>query len=131
MANPTLASWRKLKRLGRYLKGCPRVVSMFPHQWGPTAIDLYVDTDFAGCQRTRRSTSGGVLMHGSHTLKTWSQNQSVIAMSSSEAEYHGCVKGATVGLGARSMGLDLGIEVDIRLHTDSSAARGISLSEGG
>ena len=31
-------------------------------------LGVFVDTDFAGCTCTRRSTSGGVLMMGPHVL---------------------------------------------------------------
>ncbi len=40
------------------------------------------DTDFAGCKRTRRSTSGGAVMLGNHCIKTYSQMQDTIALSS-------------------------------------------------
>ena len=37
--------------------------------WQPEAnLDVFVDTDFAGCTDTRPSTSGGVAMRGSHLL---------------------------------------------------------------
>ena len=61
-------------------------------------INTQVDTDHAGCLRTRKSTSGGVLKLGSHVIRTWSHTQSVIALSSGEAEYYGMVKGAPYSL---------------------------------
>ena len=42
-------------------------------------------------------------MLGMHLIKTWSVTQSVVSLSSGEAEYYGLVKGASVGLGIRSM----------------------------
>ena len=65
---------------------------------------------------------------GQHTIKTWSTHQSVIALSSGEAEYYGMVKGASVGLGIQAMLGDLGWEHQgsINLKTDASAAIGIA-----
>ena len=39
-------------------------------------------------------------MLGQHMIKSWSTTQSVIALSSGEAEYYSMVKGGSVGLGA-------------------------------
>ena len=49
----------------------------------------------------------------------------MIAMSSGEAEYYAAVKGGAEGLAMQSMAKDLGIDLKIRIHTDSSACRGI------
>ena len=93
-------------------------------------MDARVDTDHAGCLKTRRSTNGGALMHGKHTIKSWASTQSVIALSSGEAEYYGVVKGASVLLGALSLCKDLGVEMKGRVHTDSSAAKGMANRRG-
>ena len=65
-------------------------------------------------------------MHGCHGIKTWSATQQVIALSSGEAEYYGMVKGAGNALGLSGVFRDMGIEHEITLYTDSSAAKGIS-----
>ena len=58
-------------------------------------------------------------------LKVWSTTQTVIAMISGEAKYYPAVKGGAEGLAMQSMAKDLGIDLKIRVHTDSSACRGI------
>ena len=65
-------------------------------------------------------------MHGQHCIKTWSSTQAIIALSSGEAEYYGVVKAASVALGARAMMADLNHGVDILVHTDAEAAKGIA-----
>ena len=47
-----------LKRLGRYFLGRPRFVFKYPFQEADS-VDCYSDTDWAGCPKTRKSTSGG------------------------------------------------------------------------
>ena len=100
------------------------MVTVFRAQDFCSFIDMWVDTDHAGCARTRRSTNGGALRYGEHTLKTWSTTQAVVALSSGEAEYYGIVKGAKEGLGLQSMLLDWGLSLPLELSSDSSAARG-------
>ncbi len=47
-----------------------------------------------------------------------------------EAEYYGVVKGGSIFFAAMSMARDLGIELEGRIHTDSSAAKGIASHRG-
>jgi hypothetical protein len=58
-------------------------------------------------------------------LKQWSTTQNSVALSSGEAEYYAAVKGAAEGLAMQAMCRDLGVELNIVLHTDSSACKGI------
>ena len=80
----------------------------------------------------RKSSSGGVIRLGSHSVKLWSSTQKSIALSSGEAEYYALVKGGSIGIGISSMLSDFGVVVDSRLHihTDSSAAKGICSRSG-
>jgi hypothetical protein len=64
-------------------------------------------------------------MFGLHVIKTWSSTQPSISLSSGEAEYHGVVKAAGLALGQQSLMRDLGIDVRVRVWTDSNAAIGI------
>ena len=62
-----------------------RLVYRYPWQVAST-LEYYSDTDWAGCPKSRKSTSGGCLMSGSHLLKSWSSTQPSISLSSGEAE---------------------------------------------
>ena len=70
MSNPTEGDWAALKRLGRYLVDKSRVIVKFPYQEVVKKMEVWVDTDYAGCKRTRKSTSGGVVMLGHHAKKS-------------------------------------------------------------
>ena len=130
MSKPCNEDWQKLKRLARYLTDKTRSRTLFQYQELPSHIEIYVDTDFAGCSKTRKSTSGGVAKYGEHLLKTWSTTQSVIALSSGEAEYYGLVKGASQGLGLKAMLQEAGVVTKVVIKTDASAAKGIALRRG-
>ena len=91
MAAPTEQGLVALKRLGRYLEHQPRVV--YKYRWQTASqIECYSDTDWAGCPRTRKSTSGGCVMIGGHLIKSWSSTQGPISLSSGEAEFYGDCK---------------------------------------
>ena len=113
----------------RYIAGAPRLVYRYPWQT-VEAVDTYSDTDWAGCPKTRKSTSGGCVMLGCHVIKHWSSTQPSVSLSSGEAEFYGVVRGAGMGLGYQSLLRDLGVEVPLRLWTDSSAAIGICSRQG-
>ena len=125
MSAPTAHDQDALKRLARYLLGRPRVVFHYAWQRAPESLDVFTDSDWAGCVRTRKSTTGGALMRGRHVLKTWSGTQATIALSSAEAELIAAVKGAAEGLAVRSLVQDFGRNCALRVHVDSSAAIGI------
>ena len=94
MARPTCASWRKLKKLARYLRGQPRVVQKIKLdvEGVGNEVKIVVDSDWAGCSQTRKSTNGGCIMVGDVCLKAWSTTQRVVALSSGEAEYYAAIK---------------------------------------
>ena len=55
MSSPKKESLKKLKRLGQYLKGKPRVVWKFDTQEQQMSIDVYTDANWAGCKKTRKT----------------------------------------------------------------------------
>ena len=99
LSNPTTQDEIALKKLGKYLAGKSRVVSNF--EYGGDCGDLVIegDSDHAGCVRTRKSTSGGMVRWGTHVLKWWSKTQPTIALSSGEAELAAIVRSTSEGLG--------------------------------
>ncbi len=129
MANPNTHAWQALKRICRFLNSAPRLVYTYKQQTVED-IDVYVDTDWSGCPKTRKSTSGGCVLVGQHTLKHWSSTQASVALSSGEAEFAGVIRGAGQGLGYQALLKDLGVTAPLRVWTDSSAAVGICTRQG-
>nr|GEW45462.1 copia protein [Tanacetum cinerariifolium] len=85
-ARPTEKHVHAVKRIFRYLH---RTV----HQglWylkdSSVALTAFVDADHAGCQDTRRSTSGSVQFLGERLISWSSKRQKIFAISSMEVEY--------------------------------------------
>ena len=129
-AQPTKSSIERLKRLVRYLTGAPRLMWNFDFQQPVNVLRTYVDTDFAGCYETRRSTSGGAALRGSHLIRHWSSTQSTVALSSGEAELGGICKGTSISMGLISLCKDLGLNFVLEVHTDATAAIGMCRRRG-
>lgn len=83
---------------------------------------VWTDSDFAGCTRARKSTSGGVIMHGTHLTKSWSITQAIIALSSADTDHYTMVKGGGMGIGMQRIMGDFRTKADIQLSFDASAA---------
>ena len=138
MANPKGEGMLKLKRLARYFKDKTRSRLMFRYQApvkGQVEVSVVSDSDYAGCKKTRKSTSGGVLKFGCHMIKSWSATQAVIALSSGEAEYYAMVKGASQVIGLKNMIIESGVSADrikiaLKIKTDASAAIGMGSRRG-
>ena len=114
MAKPTNLGQDALKRIARFLLGRRRLVFKYGWQRAST-LECYSDTDWAGCPKTRKSTSGGCLLLGGHLIKSWSITQPSISLSSGEAEYYGVVKASGIALGQQSLMRDLGMDVKVRV----------------
>ncbi|GJZ84615.1 hypothetical protein Tco_0649954, partial [Tanacetum coccineum] len=85
-ANPKESHLLAVKRIFRYLKGTPNLGLWYPKGSG-FDLKAYSDSDYAGCNLDRKSTSGGCQILGGK-LVCWSRkNQSSVAMSSAQAEY--------------------------------------------
>jgi len=130
MAKPTVGHMKKLKRIGRYLVGRPRVVTKYEWRGEEREVEVYGDSNWAGCKTTGKSTSGGVAMIGGQVLKSWSHTQKTVALSSAEAELTALVKATCEGIGIAAMWADWGIPMRVIVFADANAALGIVKRKG-
>ena len=112
MSRPQLHHWSLLKRSGKYLIDAPRVVQTFRWQSMMNIVSGYSDSEWAGDQKTRKSTSGGACRVGMHIIKTWSSTQQMIALSSVEAELYALLKCACQTLGIMNLAQDFAINLE-------------------
>ena len=130
MSNPTRGDLRRLQRLGRHLVGRSLSVWSFEFQGARGERAGYTDSDWAGCRKTARSTSGGALLSGRHTLKTWSATQKNVTLSSGEAELVATVKMSCEMIGMSQLAFDWRLATKGNIFADSSAALGIAKRRG-
>ena len=134
LTSPTEDHRTKMKTLLRYLAGTkPMVLTLrpkiIPHSKQTTFdIDTYVDSDWAGCATSRRSTSGMALYFLGTLLTSQSRTQATVALSSGEAELYAIGLGVSESLFIRSLLLEsqLSKNVNIRIHTDSTAGKSMA-----
>ena len=124
MSKPTVGDRRKLNILGRYLLRRPRVVAKYEYQDRTGQVDGFTDSDWAGCRRTAKSTSGGILRIGTHYIKSWSSTQKSITLSSGEAELIAAAKTCSETIGLTQLAEDWGTGLEGRIWVDSAAAIG-------
>ena len=130
MAVPRQSHLEKLVRLAKYLVSHMRYVTTFARQEHVYSLNCYGDSDFAGEIESRKSTSGGILCLGDHPIKSWSSTQSVIALSTGEAELYAINKSAAQGLGAQSLLNDLDLTLDVRVYTDATTGKSMASRRG-
>ena len=93
VAAPCASHWEAAKRLMRYVKGTRDLGLIYSRPNSTSSVEKpntlwgYVDSDWAGCPDSRKSTSGYVLMLNGAAISWKSKRQSVVALSSAEAEF--------------------------------------------
>ena len=131
---PTMQSVAKLKHLLRYLNGTKMCVLRLRPSYqlsdGNCSLDVnvYVDSDWAGCSKTRKSTSGSTVnVLGCNMIST-ARTQGTLALSSGEAELYAIGQGVSEALFVRSMLLEskLAKKISVTAHTDSTAGKSMA-----
>ena len=131
MARPSRGGMIRMERLARYLlEVLDPTIRYDSCERNLDKILVYVDSDWAGCKATRKSTSGGAVTWGGGLLKSWSRSQGPVAISSGEAEFYAAIKGACEGLGIKSLLEDLGFYDQVEVIQDSTAAKGTASRAG-
>ncbi|GJQ96349.1 retrovirus-related pol polyprotein from transposon TNT 1-94 [Tanacetum coccineum] len=85
-AKPTEKHLNAVKRIFRYQKGTINMGLWYSKDTG-MSMTAYADADYAGCQDTRRNTSGSAQFLGDKLVRWSSKKQKCTAISSTEAEY--------------------------------------------
>ena len=130
MSSPKIEDWAAVEKVARYLRARPTVKCVYKWQGPCPLVSAYSDSDWAGDRVSRKSTSGGCLVRGSHLIKCWAKGQHVIALSSGEAELYACVRASSEAVGLKSVMKDMGIEAGVEVHVDANAAIGMIMKEG-
>ena len=98
MANPGGEHWNAVKWIFRYLNGIAGYGILFARQHGYNSVVGYVDSDYAGNIDDRRSTIGYVFTQSGGPVCWRSTLQSLVAVSTTEAEYMVVAKAAKEAL---------------------------------
>ncbi|GJT76050.1 uncharacterized mitochondrial protein-like protein [Tanacetum coccineum] len=83
---PKVSHLHAVKRIFRYLKHQPKLGLWYPKD-SPFHLEAFSDSDYAGDNHDRRSTSGGCQYLGRRLVSWQCKKQTIVAISSTEAEY--------------------------------------------
>ena len=124
MGNPGKGHWNAVKWVLRYLQGSTVTAIMF----GKTSeaspeVAGFVDSDYAADKDRRRSITGFVFTMCGGAISWKSSLQSVVALSTTEAEYIALTEAVKEAIWLRGLVTELGFEQEIvRVSCDSSSA---------
>lgn len=131
MHDPRSSHMAAAKRIIRYVKGTANYGLFFPNSATSERGELvgFTDSDWCGDKTDRKSTSGYFFMLGKAPISWSSKKQTVVALSSCEAEYIAAAQGAcqAVWLEALLEEIQMKSEGPISLMVDNKSA--ISLAK--
>ena len=135
MSKPTQRQHKELRHLGRYLLGTMEYAHCLKLTDGIKATETFVDTNWGTSVVDRRSTSAAMVAPGGAAVMARCCTQSGLpATSSGQAELRAINFGSTEAIYVRNLLRDfLDITpnlLDIRVNSDSSAAKAISCKFG-
>ncbi|GJY12947.1 putative ribonuclease H-like domain-containing protein [Tanacetum coccineum] len=83
---PKTSHLHAVKRIFRYLKGQPKLGLWYPRD-SPFDLEAFSDSDYAGASLDRKSTTGGCQFLGKRLISWQCKKQTIVANSTTEAEY--------------------------------------------
>nr|GEV94887.1 hypothetical protein [Tanacetum cinerariifolium] len=104
---PKASHLHTVKRIFRYLKGKPHLGLWYPKD-SPFDLVAYSDSDYAGASIDRKSTTGRCQFLGCRLISWQCKKQTVMATSSTEAEYVAAISCCTQVLWIQNQLLDYG-----------------------
>ncbi|GKA18589.1 putative ribonuclease H-like domain-containing protein [Tanacetum coccineum] len=108
-------------RIFRYLKGQPKLGLWYPKD-SPFDLVAYTDNDYAGASLDRKSTTGGCQFLGCRLISWQCKKQTVVANSTTEAEYIAASNCCGQVLWIQNQLLDYGYNfMQTKIHIDNES----------
>ncbi|MFS7942027.1 putative RNA-directed DNA polymerase [Helianthus anomalus] len=121
-SNPKQSHLTIVKRILRYLKGCPSIGLWYPRS-GDFTLSGFADSNFGSCKQNAKSTTAGFQFFGTR-LVTWQcKKQTAVALSTCEAEYVSASSYCSQILWIQQQMRDFGLQfLDTPIFVDNEAA---------
>ncbi|GJT82914.1 putative ribonuclease H-like domain-containing protein [Tanacetum coccineum] len=110
-----------VKRIFRYLKGKPKLGLWYPRV-SSFNLEAYSDSDYAGANLDRKSTIGGCQFLGRRLISWQCKKQTIVATSTTEAEYVAAANCCGQVLWIQNQMLDYGFNSkNIKIYIDNES----------
>ncbi|KAL4369556.1 hypothetical protein GQ457_05G026850 [Hibiscus cannabinus] len=124
-SNPGMDHWIAAKRVMRYLRRTKDYMLTY-RKSDHLEVVGYSDSDFAGCQDSRKSTSGYIYLLAGGAISWKSAKQTLVASSTMAAEFVACYEASNHGIWLRNFvtGLRIlkNVERPLKLFCDNKSA---------
>ncbi|GJX97764.1 hypothetical protein Tco_0353562 [Tanacetum coccineum] len=110
-----------MKRIFRYLIGQPKLGFWYPRD-SPFDLEAFSDSDYAGASLDRKSTTGGCQFLGKRLISWQCKKQTIVANSTTEAEYVAAANCCGQVLWIQNQMLDYGFNfMNTKIHIDNES----------
>ncbi|GJX73653.1 putative ribonuclease H-like domain-containing protein [Tanacetum coccineum] len=110
-----------VKRIFRYLKGQPKLGLWYLRD-SPFDLEAFSDSDYAGASLDRKSTTGGCQFLGKRLISWQCKKQTIVANSTTEAEYVAAANCCGQVLWIQNQMLDYGFNfMNTKIHIDNES----------
>ncbi|GJU76389.1 putative ribonuclease H-like domain-containing protein [Tanacetum coccineum] len=110
-----------VKRIFKYLKGKPNLGLWYPRE-SPFDLEAFSDSDYGGSNLDRKSTTGGCQFLGQRLISWQCKKQTIVATSTTEAEYVAASNYCGQVLWVQNQLLDYGFNfMNTKIHIDNES----------
>ncbi|GJT37230.1 hypothetical protein Tco_0937095 [Tanacetum coccineum] len=118
---PKTSHLNAVKRIFKYLKGKPNLGLWYPRE-STFDLEAYSDSDYAGANLDRKSTTGGCQFLGRRLISWQCKKQTIVATSTTEAEYVAAASCCGQVLWIQNQMLDYGFNfMNTKIHIDNES----------
>ncbi|GJW95649.1 putative ribonuclease H-like domain-containing protein [Tanacetum coccineum] len=118
---PKTSHLNAVKRIFKYLKGKPNLGLWYPRE-SSFDLEAYSDSDYARANLDRKSTTGGCQFLGRRLISWQCKKQTIVATSTTEAEYVAVASYCGQVLWIQNQMLDYGFNfMNTKIHIDNES----------
>ncbi|GKC10189.1 leucine-rich repeat-containing protein, partial [Tanacetum coccineum] len=118
---PKTSHLNAVKRIFKYLKGKPNLGVWYPRE-SPFDLEAFSDSDYGGSNLDRKSTTGGCQFLGQRLISWQCKKQTIVATSTTEAEYVAAANCCGQVLWVQNQLLDYGFNfMNTKIHIDNES----------
>ncbi|GKD50878.1 putative ribonuclease H-like domain-containing protein [Tanacetum coccineum] len=118
---PKTSHLNAVKRIFKYLKGKPHFGLWYPRE-SPFNLEAFFDSDYSGSNLDRKSIIGGCQFLGQRLISWQCKKQTIVATSTTEAEYVAAANCCGQVLWVQNQLLDYGFNfMNTKIHIDNES----------